>query len=210
MVIISVDGLAITDGKPASEESGGFLLEPYRTVIIPGWMIDNTKVAKFQFGDKKSSYASAIGSDDGNCGVIGVMVFDEKYVPPVKHTAFRGIQASGGAFAKGGLLGSVSGSSGPSYASGSTLGGGMLDSYASTNSASLNNLGTEFGQSQEFKTTEVEFEKGHHHSTFAIYYDDAKGLKARGIVVSSGIKSPPNPFPASKSGCTPPPGWYSR
>jgi hypothetical protein len=86
LVIPSVDGLDTLDGKPAGVDSRGYVVNGYATVEIPGWRIDNTKCAKFEFApqsDNNRTYVEALRSDGINVdpqnqGVIGVMVFTEK------------------------------------------------------------------------------------------------------------------------------------
>ena len=70
-------------------------------------------------------------------------------------------------------------------------------------------LGTGFGQAREFNTTEVSFERGDLSAMMVVYYDDARGLRARGIEISRThrvTKIQPQAFPAMKN-CTPPAGW---
>lgn len=80
LMIPSVDGLSIVDGKPASEESGGFVLNPQQTMKIPGWMLDNKTAAKFFFAGKNKSYAATHPENASpvNVGVIGVQVWNER------------------------------------------------------------------------------------------------------------------------------------
>jgi len=84
--VVSVDGLSIIDGKLASETSTGYIVKPYQTSIIDGWMVDHDTAAKFVFGSKKASYSEAIGQGTDNVGVIAIQVFKKKYViPSVTH-----------------------------------------------------------------------------------------------------------------------------
>lgn len=73
-------------------------------------------------------------------------------------------------------------------------------------------LGTAFGEAQQFNTVEVEFDRGDLLAMSVIYYDDAKGLRARGIDLDRRkhhprIKDQPQAFPGLNTGCTPPKGW---
>lgn len=236
MAVVSVDGLSIMDGKAASEDSPGYLVHPYASVTIPGWMIDQSKVAKFTFGSRKESYAQTGKGNATNCGVIGVMMFAEKVKPipqwfGTAQTTTLGSPGWNGLPLHSGLRGMVKGAS----ASGSTesytehleakkmLSDAMFAStsltasvessatYASNASASVNNLGTQFGGAADFATKQVDFEKGGMIATAALYYDDSRGLKARGIVLERASRqryqATPNPFPASTIGCSPPKGW---
>jgi len=93
-VIFSVDGLSVIDGKPASAESTGYVVNGYDSITVPGWKINDGKVAKFVFrpqGEKDNgTYVEKLKDagfnvDAGNQGVIGCMVFKEQYYPPVYH-----------------------------------------------------------------------------------------------------------------------------
>ena len=74
--------------------------------------------------------------------------------------------------------------------------------------AAVANLGTQFGDESQFKTRSVSFERGTLMQTTVVYYDDAKGLKFRGIQVIRNPRTPApkgNPFPGT--GCKPPANW---
>lgn len=73
-------------------------------------------------------------------------------------------------------------------------------------------LGTAFGEAQDFSTVEVEFHRGDLLAMSVLYYDDAKGLRARGIDLDRRkqhprVKQQPQAFPGLNKGCTPPKGW---
>lgn len=75
--VISVDGLSIIDGKPAGPESTGYFVPANSTQVIPGWMIDQDRVAAFVFSGKGQSYSTQMSGSSVNNGVIGAMVFAE-------------------------------------------------------------------------------------------------------------------------------------
>ena len=94
LIVPSVDGLSVIDGKPAALTSDGFVVDAFKTATIPGWMVDQDTAAKFVFAKKgsgsrdpaKKTYAEQRGTDPTNIGVIGIAVFTEKVVvvpPPV-------------------------------------------------------------------------------------------------------------------------------
>jgi hypothetical protein len=63
--ILSVDGLSVTDGKPAGSDSTGYMVPARGRVRIPGWTLDSKQVANFFFaGAKGGSYAEQSGQDD--------------------------------------------------------------------------------------------------------------------------------------------------
>ena len=102
LVVPSVDGLSVIDGKPASLKSQGYLVEANAVIDVPGWLVDSSTAAKFMFARKggsrgeRQTYAEQRGTDPNNIGVIGFAVFKEKvkvktvtvptYVPYPVHT----------------------------------------------------------------------------------------------------------------------------
>ena len=78
-VVFSVDGLNVISGN--NDWSKGYVVNAGETIIIPGWRKDENNVAKFQFSSVKGSYNQHNDSgDEMNVGVIGALVYDEKYV----------------------------------------------------------------------------------------------------------------------------------
>jgi hypothetical protein len=187
MAVVSVDGLSVTNGQLASFDSDGFLVEPYGTVSLPGWMLNNQTAAEFVFGKKENSYATQIG-ESGNTGVIGAAWFTEKPKPIKYVKGIRGITASSGV--------------------------GMMSSNSIVASGYTQSLGTEFGESVGFATTQVAFEKASNtpETVMLIYYDTAQNLQKMGIRLKERYTySIPDAFPASKSDfCKPPPSWVSK
>ena len=78
--VISVDGLSVIDGKEAGLHSTGYVIEAFRTVTIPGWKLNGTEAAAFEFGAKDDAYATGVTGSSRNTGVIGVMAFREQSV----------------------------------------------------------------------------------------------------------------------------------
>ncbi len=247
--VISVDGLSITDGKPAGTNSQGYYIGALQTITIPGWLLNSTEVALFQFSGKGQSYAQQSGQTSTNCGVIGIKAFKPKvapvtrthypYTPPIPWDVFNGINHGSNHWWQCDLdpvlnTHTVCGSLGTndtqtigqymsrplvSGASASSTVTGLSASITSTHpverqtsgqssSEPQNNLGTGFGKASDYKTTITAFQRGDLLVTMAIFYDDAKGLKARGIQLERPVvkvKQNPDPFPADN--CAPPPGW---
>jgi hypothetical protein len=194
--VLSVDGISIIDGKPAGENSTGYVVRRFSKVSIPGWTLTQKHGAAFRFSGKKdASYAAAVTGSEANNGVIGAMVFKEKNRPPAKLIAMGGDRPLGKSW---------HGSEKSMYRSyGSTT---RVTLSSDTNS--LNNLGTEFGEKVDFKTTSVNFERDSLLGTLVLYYDSASGLTKRGIEVNPPkIVEAPNAFPASPQFCKPPSGW---
>jgi len=74
--VISVDGLSVVNGRPASERSMGYIVEAKGQVVFKGWRRDRDTVAAFTFTERENSYAARLGHRE-NLGVIGLMAFEE-------------------------------------------------------------------------------------------------------------------------------------
>ena len=80
LFVVSIDGLSIIDGKPASKDSNGYVVGAHSSSTIEGWLVDEKTAAKFTFGAKDKSYAAESGQNIDNTGVIGLQVFEQKIV----------------------------------------------------------------------------------------------------------------------------------
>jgi len=78
LVVPSVDGLSVMDGKKADSKSNGYVINGFSSLTIPGWRLDNEEVAQFFFQGKKGKGYAAQMEEGGNEGVIGFMFFEEK------------------------------------------------------------------------------------------------------------------------------------
>lgn len=76
-VVVSVDGLDVLDGDPASTKKRGYLLNPRGSLTIEGFRRSDSKVASFRFGSVSDSYAEKKHGRSRNVGVIGVAVWTE-------------------------------------------------------------------------------------------------------------------------------------
>jgi hypothetical protein len=81
--VISVDGLDVLDGKPASFSKRGYLLDPGGELEVDGFRQSTEAVAAFRFGSVRGSYANQKHGDTRNVGVIGVALFHERGSNPV-------------------------------------------------------------------------------------------------------------------------------
>jgi hypothetical protein len=70
--ILSVDGLSVINGEPASEDHPGYIVAPYGHIDIKGWRRNRDVAAAFRFVDRDRSYANLIGRPE-NVGVIGLV-----------------------------------------------------------------------------------------------------------------------------------------
>lgn len=81
LVVPTVDGLSVMDGKEGSYASSGYILDRFDSIDIPGFRLNDSEVAAFRFGGKDGSYAAQMGKPT-NVGVIGVAAFEEVPPPP--------------------------------------------------------------------------------------------------------------------------------
>jgi hypothetical protein len=82
--VLSVDGLDVMDGQPASTGKRGYVISPGQTLTVKGWRRSDRQVASFQFSGVGDSYANLRHGETRNVGVIGLAVFPEKGVDPWK------------------------------------------------------------------------------------------------------------------------------
>jgi hypothetical protein len=227
LVVPSVDGLSVIDGKPATPEASGYIVQAYSSLTISGWRTSMSEIRQFEFSEKSGSYA---GKTEGqlNCGIIAVQVFGEKKPEPVVHDIhihhihwppppppkpWPDIQytcSTGGVYGSSGLMGSP----GPSGPAGETLksclSADVPDMVAvnmcQTRQAPDFNLGTAYGAAATDRVTYATFERGLWLATLEIYYSDRDGLLKDGIQVD---KSPElaTGFPTAFGGFCKPPGY---
>lgn len=236
LVIPSVDGLSVLDGKPATEGSNGYVVQAYSSLTIAGWRTSVNEIRQFEFTGKGGSYA---GKTEGalNCGVIAVQVYAEKrpepvvqdihihhihWPPPIppqplwrsspSYTCSVGnLMSSAGPAGPAG----VSGPSGPCGEQGLS-GDTMKCCLSAPDMASINcctssqapdfNLGTAYGAAATDRVTYTNFDRGLWLATMELYYSDREGLMKDGIQVD---KSPElaTGFPQAFGGFCKPPGY---
>lgn len=80
--LVSVDGRSVVDGESAGPTSRGYIIPAYGSYEIPGWRVDTENCAKFIFKKSGESYAVQTGSAASDTGVIGLLAWAEKIVPP--------------------------------------------------------------------------------------------------------------------------------
>lgn len=81
-IVLSVDGLDVLDGKAASFNKRGYLVDPRGDVEIDGFRQSADTVAAFRFGSVRGSYAAQKTGDARNVGVIGMAIFNERGTNP--------------------------------------------------------------------------------------------------------------------------------
>ena len=77
LAIPAIDGLSVMNGETASYNSSGYVIKPHSSLTIDGWRTSDAEVAQFYFSKAGQSYAAKI-DNDGNVGVIGLVIFKEK------------------------------------------------------------------------------------------------------------------------------------
>ena len=211
LVVPSVDGLSIMDGKKCSFDSSGYIIGPYGHIDVPGWRLDDTEVAKFIFGKKGGSYAAKSGLPL-DVGVIGVAAFFEKVYVRTENSmvfgeTFRGGPVRGGVLRgrKGVMTGAGAGgqsvcstqfmnsgavmdsmSSGATYdcdVPTTTATSGTAGTTTDWQQAVSQELGTEFGKKHSHGVVSVPFEKASSEpeETLSIRYDSRRNLRKRGV-----------------------------
>lgn len=223
LVIPSVDGLCVIDGKPAGRNSPGFIVEHGQKIDIPGWMVNSSTAAKFTFWPQdargEQTYVEELSKsganvDLGNQGLIGFLVLEEEIPdtisPPIStwevdHSLTpRGIGSSSDL----GMMASAN----LAQTSLNCSGQATMDSF----SAEDTGMGTKFGEATDFRTRTGEFKRGKVVGEIVIEYDTLRGLKDRGIPVhlfkgSNKMYGERSAFPADQElGCTPPPDWEEK
>jgi hypothetical protein len=193
LAIVSIDGLSVMDGKEASYDSGGYVIEPNGYIDIPGWRLNDRRVAKFVFGKSAKSYA-AKKDKSSNIGIIGCAMFLETgytitYIgEPVIH---------------------ASGLRSPTFPVETTT----CYSANTVSSSSLfvePSLGTEFGHSEDHHVYNANFVRANEtpDELYEIRYADRSELERRGVDLKKKpvIANRPTAFP-KEIGCKPPEGW---
>jgi hypothetical protein len=234
--VLSVDGLSIMDGKDCSFDSGGYVLEPYSKVDVPGWRLDMEKVAKFFFSASAGSYAGAQGKPR-NVGVIGCAVFREKQ-REIKTCGYLSFQASfhsppssplrGSSLSKN-LIGDVE-MRPDSFNLCSEEGENSVQCNASRDSTgaertscsrshdgewkqlvNLQQLGTGFGAQSGHRVEATTFTRlDVPEFVFEIHYDSREALLQRGVdLAQKPAIVVPCPFPGNQF-CRPPAGWTGK
>jgi hypothetical protein len=206
-VVASVDGRDVVDGRKASYQKRGYVVEPWAELVIDGFRLSPDEVAAFRFSSVRDSYAARMG-DARDVGVIGAAIFPERSrlvrLPPIgiqREPAARGADVRDEAAPAP----SESGSSAP---------GKSAEAHRSA--PERPGLGTAFGEAHGSRVEQVSFERESERpaSVLTLRYDDERGLAAQGIDVGEGPwargdearrRQTARPFPEGFA--EPPPGW---
>ncbi|HEY8961389.1 MAG TPA: hypothetical protein VIM57_04225 [Luteolibacter sp.] len=80
--VLSVDGLDVVDGRPASVTKRGYVIPAGETLEVKGYRTGYNSVAAFQFSSVSGSYANLSQGNTRNVGVIGLAVYTPKGASP--------------------------------------------------------------------------------------------------------------------------------
>ena len=81
-VVLSVDGLDVIDGRPASMRKRGYVIASHRTLVVEGFRQSTEAVAAFRFSPVRESYAQEKYGNTRNVGVVGIALFNEQGTYP--------------------------------------------------------------------------------------------------------------------------------
>ncbi|HKU39438.1 MAG TPA: hypothetical protein VJR89_14870 [Polyangiales bacterium] len=208
--VVSVDGRDVVSGRVADfARERGYVLEPYATLRIEGFRKSYSEVAAFRFSAPDASYSSRMGTPE-NVGVIGAAFFPERSRPapprpiaPAEPQFYEGERRESSARHK-------SAEAAPPSAARGAAAPAAADRYVgSAASESVNNLGTEYGESRSSQVEEVRFVRASSSTpayVAVLRYDDADGLIARGIELAPRRVSrvEPQAFPRNRFAPPPP------
>lgn len=211
-VVASVDGRDVVDGRPASTQKPGYLVEPWGQVVIDGFRLSTATVAAFRFSAVEASYAARMG-DARDVGVVGVAVFREAPRPVAWPYPYAAPERGGDAEAA-----EEGAARAQPPASGAASAGRRADADRLA-AEQRPGLGTGFGEEHGSPVVEVSFERAGATPAAVITarYDDRQGLAALGIDVDGWrsasrdrrLRDAAQPF-RSDGFAEPPPGWSGR
>lgn len=191
LVIPSVDGVSAIDGKTATKDGGGYVVEGGATLEVKGWRTSLEEVRQFVFVTKEGgqTYVEQIGKGTANCGVISLRVVKE-WQPPIVNTPaiflqdFNDLQ---GQISDASLSGTVTTGVGVTISDGSIQTADIPVTLTSANISSSVlvssgfDLGTKFGEAKESKAKEISFTRSEQVQEFTIYYASLSGLCELGV-----------------------------
>lgn len=210
--VVSVDGINVIDGELGDEKGIGYVLHGLSSYEIKGFRVSNDTVNAFKFtNNKEESYAAksdVTQGDTKNCGVIGVMVYEEKVklnLPvQVTYTYRNNITDPPSSPTWNDNI-TYSCSAPLTRGTSDMAGANLICNYSPDFEQSKGfDMGTEFSQKAiEDKVEDTMFEVSYRSCSFTIYYASREALIEMGIPIVKEAKiSLPNPFPSKF--CRPP------
>jgi hypothetical protein len=199
--VISVDGLSIINGKKATNDSIGYVINGLSNAAIDGWRVSNEQVSEFVFSNKKKSLSAETGYGIDDVGVISCRIFKEKQY----YTTYTQIPYTfsfseqhpkwdnGGTGTR--LYGNTTTDAVNCFYSSNTV---SLNEKSNFKSKSLRreikseepnfDMGTSWGKNVESKVREVSFEREYMTQEFNIYYGSRIMLANLGIELDKEYK----------------------
>jgi hypothetical protein len=232
LAVVSVDGLSVLTGKPASLNDAGYIINANDSYRIKGFRYDNDKVGAFKFVCKNESYAAGISNKaKRNCGIIGIVLYEEKIKPVVTWTpcCYPPLWPTITTTSNPCLDIPYGSNNATSYGGASSVNNTLcnynnsIDDYRdivrSKSSQPMSSLkggapsagsgfdmGSGWGNSVESKVVSDQFERGNIVYQSDIYYASREALIDMGVPVKKeGKVSYPKSFPSGYA--TPPSGW---
>lgn len=191
-VVLSVDGRDAVSGAIADyRRQRGYVLAPHGSLTVEGFRRSLDAVAAFRFSDVARSYSARRGTPQ-NVGIIGVAFYRERPRPRRPPPYARDEEAV-------------------PRARKAPREDAESPARSRRPSRDVDHLGTEFGETRHSRVHEVEFERAGSapFRVVTLRYDDANGLRARGIDIDAWPsrdplrEGEPQAFPASRF-ATPP------
>lgn len=231
-VVLSIDGRDAVSGQLTDlVRHRGYVIGGYGTLLVQGFRTSLDSVASFRFTDPGSSYTGRMGTPQA-VGIIQVAAFEERRSEPTpiaipdeewRPWPRRGMDDASGEF--GGAGKRAAPPAAPTTAQGAPFDLGAPgrtrdDIRRMPPRERTGNLGTEFGERQQSRVVEVDFERANPRRPsqwVTVRYDDEEGLEARGIEVRPRVMPLIDPMPRmplvpeeSRFSTPPPPRpWYS-
>lgn len=236
LAVVSVDGLNVINGSPASYGGPGYILTPGQPLKISGWRRTADKVAGFEFKPVEEGYAPQMGHGTTNVGAIGVAIFEEKIVRTPQavlysHTPIMRSAPTRGGFGEcdlGRSLDDLDLKSERTVEAGPRMGGAAPaacecpEDYGDAASSPIRskssdygpskgiirNVATGYGAEKTMHTAEDKFERRSNfpREVIQVTYAIRSKLVEWGVPVSQAIPKP-EAFPLSSKGCAAPPNW---
>jgi hypothetical protein len=224
--VVTIDGRDAISGRVGDfRNQRGYIVPAYGSVTVEGFRRSLDDVATFRFADPQDSYSSRLGTPE-NVGVVGIAFFNERPrarvvprpAPIARDERYSEYRESRGDDARDAPSHSPPRSapaekSSADGAARARAGSGARPSAPSPSNPatdSVNNLGTEYGETRSSRVAEVTFDRrsARPAAVMTLRYDDLDGLASRGIDVRPYRERPPirepEPFPNSRFAEPPP------
>ena len=194
LAVMSVDGVNVLSGETASTRQGGYVLGAYEEARIAGWRKSMAETAAFYFTSLGDSYAGRTGRP-ANVGVIGVALFQRKYVPPPAPPVVQETPHDSDAPWRERYQKDSAGALEPK----AKLEANRADKRVEAPAAPALSapLGTGHGRREVNPTRYVGFDRRTPEpvEVIAIHYDSYRNLVAQGVLPQYSGRRDPNPFP---------------